>query len=174
MIALRRYLSCGLLGLLFSPAGTWAVELGKPVPKFSVATLDGSTVRFTGASDEVVVLNLWATWCGYCREEMPALETYFRRHNNQGLRLIAVSMDDADADATVRKIMRGYSYPAGLGRLSDLSAFGRIWRLPMTFVIDRHGILRRDGGEGDPKVDLAVLEREVTPLLKEAPSPAEK
>jgi cytochrome c biogenesis protein CcmG, thiol:disulfide interchange protein DsbE len=97
---------------------------------------------------------------------MPALETYYQRHKGEGLRLIAVSMDDPGDEARAREVMQAYSYPAGIGRASKLKAFGRIWRLPMTFVIDRNGILRRDGSEGDPKVDLAALEKEVTPLLK--------
>jgi len=75
-------------------------------------------------------------------------------------------MDDVSEDAKVKEVMQSYSYPAGVGRLSSIKGFGRIWRMPMTFVIDRNGILRRDGSEGDPKVDLTSLERDVTPLLK--------
>jgi hypothetical protein len=44
--------------------------------------------------------------------------------------------------------------------------YGRIWRLPLTFVIDRRGILRKDGWYGDPLLDMATLERTVTPLLR--------
>jgi len=144
-----------------------ALEVGKPVPYFEITLADGQVFKSSEARGEVVVVNLWATWCTFCREEMPALETYYQRHKTEGLQMIAVSMDEAGDDAKVREVMQAYSYPAGVGSASNLKAFGRIWRLPMTFVIDRNGILRKDGSEGDPKVDLAALEKMVTPLLKE-------
>ncbi len=143
-----------------------ALEEGKPAPYFEIATSDGKIFRPSDARGEVIVVNLWATWCTFCREEMPDLETYFKRHKAEGLRVIAVSMDDASEEAQAQKVMQSYSYTAGVGRLSNLKGFGRIWRLPMTFVIDRNGVLRRDGSEGEPKIDLSSLEREVTPLLK--------
>ncbi len=157
-----------LLGLLLiiATASAEALEEGKPVPYFEITSSDGKVFKSSEARGEVIVVNLWATWCTFCREEMPALETYYRRHKAEGLTMIAVSMDEPDQDAKVREIMQAYSYTAGVGRLSKLKAFGRIWRLPMTFIIDRNGILRKDGSEGDPRIDLASLERDVTPLLK--------
>lgn len=152
--------------LALAVPNSWALEVGKPAPYFEIVTGDGNLFRSTDAKGEVVVVNLWATWCAFCQEEMPALETYFQRHKSAGLRMIAVSMDEPSEDAKAREVMRSYSYNAGIGRLSKLKGFGRIWRLPMTFIIDRNGILRRDGSEGDPKIDLASLERDVTPLLK--------
>jgi thiol-disulfide isomerase/thioredoxin len=152
---------------MFAMPGARALEEGKHVPYFEITLADGKIFKSSEARGEVVVVNLWATWCTFCREEMPALETYYQRHKGEGLRMIAVSMDEAGDDAKVREVMQAYSYPAGVGPASNLKAFGRIWRLPMTFVIDRDGILRKDGSEGDPKVDLAALEKLVTPLLKE-------
>jgi len=143
-----------------------ALEEGKPAPSFEIAAPDGKIFKSSEAKGEVIVVNLWATWCAFCREEMPALETYYQRHKAEGLRMIAVSMDEASEDGKAREIMRSYSYTAGVGRLSKLKGFGRIWRLPMTFVIDRNGVLRKDGSEGDPKIDLASLEKDVTPLLQ--------
>ena len=156
--------------VLGAPSAT-ALQEGKPAPLFEVTTLDGEVFKSSEAKGEVIIVNLWATWCTYCREEMPALETYYQRHKADGLRLIAVSMDEASEDGKIREVMQSYSYTAGIGRLSNLKGFGRIWRMPMTFVIDRNGILRKDGSEGDPKVDLASLEREVTPLLKASEKP---
>ena len=143
-----------------------ALEVGKPAPLFEIATTDGKVFKSSEAKGEVIVVHMWATWCTYCRVEMPALETYYQRHKAEGLRMIAVSMDEASEDGKAREVMRSYSYTVGVGHLSSLEGFGRIWRLPMTFVIDRNGILRKDGSEGVPEIDIASLEREVTPLLK--------
>jgi thiol-disulfide isomerase/thioredoxin len=152
--------------LVLAISSAKALEEGKPAPYFEITTSDGKVFKSSEARGEVIVVNLWATWCTFCREEMPALEAYYQRHKAEGLRMVAISMDEASEDGKVREIMQSYSYAAGVGRLSNLKGFGRIWRLPMTFVIDRNGILRRDGSEGDPKIDLASLERVVTPLLK--------
>lgn len=143
-----------------------AQEVGKPAPAFEVTTLNGQRFKSSDSEDEVLIVNFWATWCTFCREEMPALETYFQRHRSQGLRVLAVSMDAPEEDDKVREIMRSYSYPGALGREGNLKGFGRIWRLPMTFVIDRQGVLRNAGSLGKSKVDLATLESEVTPLLR--------
>ena len=97
---------------------------------------------------------------------MPALDAYYRRHRSEGFVLIAISMDSPKDEAKARDLMQSFAFPAALARETNVKGYGRIWRLPMTFVIDRNGILRKDGGEGDPKIDLASLEREVTPLLK--------
>lgn len=153
---------------LLGPSASFAhmLDVGKPVPEFEIKLADGKTFKPSDAKGEVVVLNLWATWCTYCREEMPALETYYQRHKAEGLRVLAVSMDEPEDEAKAREVMKAFSYTLGIGKQSKLKPFGRIWRLPMTFVIDRNGILRRDGSEGEPKVDMAILERDVTPLLK--------
>lgn len=143
-----------------------ALELDQPAPYFEITTPDGKVFKSSEAKGDVIVLNLWASWCTFCQEEMPALETYYQRHWDEGLRVIAVNMDEAGEEGKVGEIMRSYSFTAGVGRSSNLRGFGRIWRLPMTFIIDRNGILRKDGSEGDPKIDLALLERVVTPLLK--------
>jgi peroxiredoxin len=166
-LPLRRSLAVALLFFAFSTA-SFALEEGHPAPPLEIATMDGKTFRTSEGKGEVLVINLWATWCSFCREEMPAMETYFQRHRHEGLRMIAVSMDEAAEEGEAREVMKAFSFTGGVGRLSSIKGLGRIWRLPMTFVIDRNGVLRRDGSEGDPKIDLAILEKTVTPLLKSA------
>lgn len=51
-----------------------ALQEGKPAPLFEVTTLDGKMFKSSEAKGEVIIVNLWATWCSYCREKMPALE----------------------------------------------------------------------------------------------------
>jgi cytochrome c biogenesis protein CcmG, thiol:disulfide interchange protein DsbE len=157
--------------LLLAMSGVQALDEGKPAPDFEIATLDGKVFKSSEADGDVIVINLWATWCSFCREEMPALETYYQRHKSAGLRMIAVSMDDPAEQGKVREIMKSYGYAGGFGHLSKLKGFGRIWRLPMTFVIDRQGILRKDGSTGEPNIDLATLEEVVTPLLAASATP---
>jgi cytochrome c biogenesis protein CcmG/thiol:disulfide interchange protein DsbE len=141
-------------------------EEGKPAPRAEAKLLDGSTFSLAGQSGKVVILNFWATWCVPCRKEMPALETYYEKHRSEGLEMLAVSMDAPKDEAKVREFMRAYTFPAAMARDAEVKNYGRIWRIPLTFVVDRQGILRKDAWHGDPIIDLGQLEKMVTPLLK--------
>ena len=154
----------GLLSAL-PPLAHADLEVGKPAPPLEAKTLDGNKFTLAGDAGDVVIINFWASWCEPCRKEMPAMETYYKQHRDQGLRILAISMDDPEDAAKVREVMKSYSYPAAFRRDADYSGYGRIWRMPMTFIIDRHGILRKDGGVGPPSIDLDLLEKAVTPLL---------
>ncbi|MES2047932.1 MAG: TlpA disulfide reductase family protein [Pseudomonadota bacterium] len=147
----------------------WAVDVAKVAPVIKARQIDGHTFDLAANAGNVIIINFWATWCAPCRQEMPALESYYRQHQAEGLRIIAISMDDPADDQLVQQVMREYSFAAAFRREADYKGYGRIWRMPMTFIIDRHGVLRKDGSVGDPKVDLAILEKIVTPLLRETP-----
>ena len=155
-----------LLLLIISQAHAKDLEEGKPAPNMEAKLLDGSRFSLSRESGKVIILNFWASWCAPCREEMPALETYYKQHKSDGLEVVAISMDSPEDLSKVKQVMRGFTFPASMKDESDVRGYGRIWRMPMTFVIDRRGILRKDGSEGDPKIDLPLLERIVTPLLK--------
>jgi thiol-disulfide isomerase/thioredoxin len=146
-----------------------AVEVGKPAPPAQAKFLDGTRFTLADHAGKVVILNFWATWCAPCRAEMPAIDAYYQKHRAEGLQIIAISMDDAKDEAKVREVMREFAFPAALIRDASLKGYGRIWRVPLTFVIDRRGILRKDGWYGDPGIDLPLLEKTVTPLLLEPP-----
>ena len=160
-----RFVVCLAVGLLLSITAT-ALDTGKPAPPIAAKLLNGDRFSLESARGQVVVINFWATWCAPCRKEMPALEAYYRKHRDAGLKVIAVSMDSGFSDASVREFMADYSFPAAMQRDADFAGYGRIWRIPLTFVVDRKGILRRDGFEEETWVDEAELEKTVTPLLK--------
>lgn len=154
---------------LLSPRGflvqAATLAVGQPAPPLSAHTLNGEYFDLTSARDKVVIVNFWASWCAPCRAEMPALETYYAQHKADGLLVLAITIDTPDQENAVRDIMRAYNFPAALAKDAQYAGYGRIWRLPMTFVIDRQGILRKDGSVGEPKIDLPLLEKLVTPLL---------
>ena len=142
-----------------------ALDVGKPAPPLDARLLDGTSYSLQAGRGKVVIVNFWATWCAPCRAEMPAIDAYYRKHRGEGLEVIAVSMDDPGSEEKVRNVMRAFSFPAALGPQSDFKGYQRIWRLPLTFVVDRDGVLREKDWYGDPGIDERLLESTVTPLL---------
>ncbi len=164
MIHQRLFFICVLLSA-FNASGADLV-LGKPVPMIQAKLLDSSkTIQIGPGTGKVTIINFWASWCAPCRAEMPAIQAYYDKHKSQGLEVLAISMDDARDLADVRKVAQAYSFPIALKTDADFKALGRIWRMPSTFVVDRNGILKKNGHEGAPTVDLESLEALVTPLL---------
>ncbi|MDE1981070.1 MAG: TlpA family protein disulfide reductase [Betaproteobacteria bacterium] len=161
-------LLCVIWGFLAGQAG--AVGPGEPAPDYHVRLLDGRTFSRADGLGKVVILHFWASWCVPCRSEMPAIERYYRKHHGEGLELIAISMDDPADISKVREVLGHYSYPGAMAGEAQMRSYGRIWRIPLTFVVDRQGTLRLDAwGGGESGLDEASLESAVTPLLNGKP-----
>jgi cytochrome c biogenesis protein CcmG, thiol:disulfide interchange protein DsbE len=159
-------IALALAGLLVVHGHAVAISEGAPAPALDGRLFDGSRFSLADHAGKVVVLNFWASWCAPCREEMPALDAYYRRHRSEGLEMIAISMDNPKDEAKAREIMRAFAFAGAFAREMNIKGYGRIWRLPLTFVIDRQGVLRKDGWYGESLLDTATLEATVTPLLR--------
>ncbi len=138
---------------------------GKAAPSISIKTLDGQTITNSSAKGRILIVHLWATWCDSCRKEMPALESFYQKYQKQGLDVVAISVDDRSDTGKVKSVLKDFSFKGAMEADSDIQKLGRIWRVPVTFVIDQNGILRKNGWEGDPIVDQDLLEKIVAPLL---------
>lgn len=171
--ARRRVISqCLALGALapfaLGPQRAEAEQLrvGLPAPPASLVTLDGARVSSAELQGRVVILTFWATWCAPCREELPLLSAYSTANSQRGLSVLGFSLDGADNLTAVRKIATELSFPVGLLAHSSAPGYGRIWRLPVSFTIDRRGLLADDGWKDPHPVWTAErLERVVEPLL---------
>lgn len=137
------------------------------VPAFSVNTLDGDTWSSERLRGHVAVVNFWATWCGPCRIEMPALESVYEDWADRGVVVLGLSTDVA-GERTVRATLeaRGVTYPVAMADATVRRAFGGVSALPTTFVIDRDGVVRhRVVGLFAPPAMRAAVRR----LAEEAP-----
>jgi len=127
-------------------------------------------VRAPGA--RVVLVNMWATWCGPCQEEFPDLMKVARRYQGQGLRVVLVSNDDQTDLAAVKKFLadNGVDFPAYLKAQKDNEFVNGIdphWdgALPATFIFDGTGKLR-DSWEGASTYK--QFEEKITEILNQS------
>ncbi len=164
--SMRLLLMAGLC-LFNSAAAVAQVQEGMPAPAVRATLLDGGTFDSAKHRGKVIVLNFWASWCKPCREEMPALDAFYRAHRADGLEVIAISIEEPRDLAKVAGAMKRFSFPAALAASARTEGYGSPWRLPLTFVIDRRGVLRFDGYKFAKLMDLPTLERVVTPLLRD-------
>jgi cytochrome c biogenesis protein CcmG/thiol:disulfide interchange protein DsbE len=140
--------------------------VGKPAPSITLTTLDGARLATDDLLGKVIIVTFWATWCNPCREELPLLSTYATAHASQGLVVLGFSLDAPDKFDEVRSVARQLNFPVGVLGDSRVSGYGRIWRLPVSFTIDRKGRLVDNGWDDkNPVWTRESLERVVTPLL---------
>ena len=156
-----------LLALTISlPALGAELVLGATAPEVTAKLLDKpQQFQLSANRGKVTLINFWATWCAPCKAEMPALQAYYDKHKGEGLEMLAISMDAPGRLAEVRQVARDFSFPIALKTEANFKGLGRIWRMPSTFVVDKNGILRKNGHEGEPEITLLELESLVTPLL---------
>jgi len=140
--------------------------VGAQAPMATLVTLDGKRISTTELRGHIVILTFWATWCSPCRDELPLLSQYVAEHGAAGLRVLGFSLDTPDEVREVRRIAQSLRFPVGLLANSSAAGYGRIWRLPVNFTIDRAGVLIDDGWKDKkPSWTPERLERIVTPLL---------
>lgn len=156
----------GAGGAMQAPAQAASLKRGAPAPPATLHTLEGTSLSTAQYLGKVVILTFWATWCVPCREELPLLSTYAKAHADDGLVVLGFSLDDPDQLEQVRAVSRTLAFPTGLLGGDRLGGYGRIWRIPVNFTIDREGRLADNGWEDHrPVWTQERLERIVTPLL---------
>lgn len=144
-----------------------SLEVGRPAPPLVLHTVDGHSIASDDLRGHVVILTFWATWCGPCHHELPILSEYVAKHAHQGLRVLGFSLDEPASLPEVRQMAAGWSFPVGLLGSAYAGGYGRIWRIPVNFTIDRNGLLTDNGWDSrEPAWTAERLERIVTPLLR--------
>jgi cytochrome c-type biogenesis protein len=141
VVTLALLLACG--GGEPDPRGRPA-EIGQPAPAYSAISLNGDSVSLDQARGRVVLLNVWATWCHPCRDEIPILQALHERYAPRGLDLVGVSVDARGEEATIREFARDFrmTYPVWLDPDERVQSTFFAIGVPATFLIDRAGVLR--------------------------------
>lgn len=119
-------------------------EIGQPAPAYRAISLRGDSVSLDQARGRVVLLNVWATWCHPCREEIPILQALHERYAPRGLEVIGVSVDARGEEVTIQEFARDFrmTYPLWLDPDERVQSTFLAIGVPATFLIDRAGVLR--------------------------------
>jgi len=109
---------------------------------FNIKTLTGKPIDFTQFRGKVVLINLWATWCGPCRAEMPSIQKLYDQIDQEKIKFVILSLDKDEDLPKIRKYVEKYDYtfpvyqPKGF-LPSQLS----VPSIPTTFIIDPNGTI---------------------------------
>src|SRR6266404_6442066 len=162
---MRALVAALVLGLWAAPA----LAAVPSAPAFTLTLLDGSGTFDSRAAigKNVLVVRFQASWCKVCVQEAPMIERVYEKYRTAGVEVVAVQVQDTEADA--RRFLKAYgaTYPAGLDpRLKIANRFG-FKNAPYTVVIDKRGeIVSRFRG----RTDETKLARVLDPLVKPGPT----
>lgn len=157
---------CACAGVRSSRVWAGGLQVGAPAPAATLVTLDGRRISSAELRGQVVILTFWATWCAPCRDELPLLSDYLAQHPDGRLQILAFGLDTRERLEEVRRVAQSLLFPVGLMSDSSAPGYGRIWRLPVSFTIDREGRLAEDGWkEKHPAWTRERLDQLVSPLL---------
>jgi cytochrome c biogenesis protein CcmG, thiol:disulfide interchange protein DsbE len=140
-------------------------KVGDPVPHFIVRTFDKQVVDSNDLAGKVVIINRWAVWCGPCKQELPALDAYYRAHAKDGLRIFAVTIDQSVPDYRLHPLSAALAFPLAH---AVKGPFPETEGVPTNYVIDRRGVVRYIHAGA---FDAASLDAVVGPLLAQPASP---
>jgi len=148
------------------------VSIGSQAPEFRAETIDQKTParrRMADYQGSVVLLSVWATWCKPCIVEMPSIERLYQDYGPQGLKVVAISIDDPGTDSTIRAFARdhGLTFEVLHDPTGAIEKDYQTTGVPETFVIGKDGVIRKKiigASDWDSQGDRALIAQ----LLKES------
>lgn len=149
------------LGTELHPLGT-----GTRAPDFHAMTLDTPPEQKSLADykGQVVLINVWATWCQPCRVEMPSIERLYRAYGPKGLRVVAVSIDDPGTSSAIRAFVHdmGMTFDVLHDSAGAIEHAYQVTGYPETVIVGKDGIIRKKVAEAtdwDSEGNRRLIER---------------
>lgn len=142
---------------------------GFSAPDFTLELLGGGEITLSELRGQAVMVNLWASWCPPCREEMPAIQKVYEDYKDQGLVVLAVNTTNQDRESDVAAFVQefGLTFPILLDRMGGVSQRYQLRGLPSTYYIDRKGLIR-SVVVGGPMSE-TLIRSKVQEILEETP-----
>lgn len=140
--------------------------IGQAAPDFTLKSTSGQNLRLRELRGEVVLINFWATWCGPCRQEMPALNKIHEQYRRAGFTLLGVNIDDDPAAARDMARKLGVGFPVLLDTDKRVSRLYDVDTMPATLIVDRNGKIRYVHRGYRPGLEV-TYQNQVRELLKQ-------
>lgn len=134
---------------------------------FALTSIDGESLKLSDYQGKVVLVNFWATWCGPCVIETPALVRMYNKYKSQGFAVIGVALQSEEDG--VKDFVKQYRVPYAIGRdtTSEVGLRYQVFALPSSFLFSPDGKVKR---AFTGFVAEETLERELQALLGPAPA----
>lgn len=123
----------------------WKVEklIGQKAPAFTVKDLSGRDISLSSFTGKPILLNFWATWCPYCREERQILNSLHREYHEKGLTIIAVSTDRSPDNVKVFMKSTPMDFVLLHDHSKEAAGLYGVYSLPTSFLIDKEGVVQQ-------------------------------
>jgi len=126
------------------------LEVGFTAPDFSAKDADGNDLSLSSLEGNIVLLDFWASWCTPCRDELPHVEQVAKEYADRGVVVIGIDLDRNEGAFTGAVSYFGLTYPQVFdGAEGKVSSLYRVSGIPMSYLIDRDGIIRGKSLRGD-------------------------
>jgi len=138
------------------------IKVDYPAPSLTLTDVDGTPRSLSDYQGQVVLVNMWATWCPPCRREMPTLEAFYLEHKDQGF--LIVGINDGDALELVTPFIAEYKlqFPIWIDPTYASETAFKTDNLPSSYVIDRQGQVRL---EWVGEINRAMLDQYVVSII---------
>jgi|CXWL01.1.fsa_nt_gi peroxiredoxin len=115
--------------------------VGSPAPDFTLKNIEDESITLSDLKGKPVLINFWATWCGPCRIEMPAIEAAYQAHKSEGFTVLAVDADEPKADVVDFADSLNLTFEFLLDPGLAVNDLYRIRAYPSSFFIGRDGVV---------------------------------
>lgn len=149
------YVAIAAVVLIFLGGIAWSASAtpsgpvgGKPAPDFTGTDLAGNRVSLQDFRGKPVLLNMWASWCPPCKQEVPELEEFYKEYAPKGVAVLTVNMNEDKATVASFVAQQKVTFPVVLDESGKIGELYHVDGIPASFFIDKDGILRavRVGG----------------------------
>lgn len=119
-----------------------APQVDHPAPDFTLTSLDGTQLTLSNLKGQVILINIWATWCPPCRAEMPTIEATYQQYRAQGFTVLAVDLQEDPRSVASFMAQYKLTFPALLDWDGQVSRSYQALSLPSSFFLDKKGVIR--------------------------------
>jgi peroxiredoxin len=135
-------------------------------PDFALKSRTGENLKLSEFRGDVVMINFWASWCGPCRQEMPLLDTLYKRYSQLGFTLLGVNVEEDSKAAEVMLKDVPVSFHVLFDNQNKVSKLYDVNAMPTTIIIDRDGKVRHVHKGFQPGYELEY-EKQIKALILE-------